>query len=65
MSLRRFLAHTDTDDQRKHAAVRAKFQGEFLDSSVVLSVNRLAWLRSWAPGLITLNGVTSQPVFFR
>ena len=44
---------------------RAKFQGEFLDSSIVLGVNRLAWLRSWAPGLITLNGVTNQPVFFR
>ena len=45
------------------AVVRAKFQGEFLDSSVDLGVDRLALLRSWVPGLITLNGVTSQPVF--
>ena len=48
-----------------HAAVRAKFQGEFLDSSVDLGVDRLALLRSWVPGLIAINGVTSQPVFFR
>ncbi len=47
------------------AAVRAKFQGEFLDSSVDIGVDRLALLRSWVPGLIALNGVTSQPVFFR
>ena len=45
------------------AAVRAKFQGEFLDSSVDIGVDRLALLRSWVPGLIALNGVTSQPVF--
>ena len=43
------------------AAVRAKFQGEFLDSSVDIGVDRLALLRSWVPGLIALNGVTSQP----
>jgi hypothetical protein len=43
--------------------VRAKFQGEFLDSSVDFGVDRLALLRSWVPGLIALNGVTSQPVF--
>jgi hypothetical protein len=46
-----------------HAAVRAKFQGEFLDSSVDLGVDRLALLRSWVPGLIAFNGITSQPVF--
>ena len=45
------------------AAVRAKFQGEFLDSSVDIGVDRLALFRSWVPGLIALNGVTSQPVF--
>ena len=43
--------------------MRAKFQGEFLDSSVDLGVDRLALLHSWVPGLIALNGVTSQPVF--
>jgi hypothetical protein len=45
------------------AAVRAKFQGEFLDSSVDIGVDRLALLRSWVPGLIAINEVTSQPVF--
>ena len=45
------------------AAVRAKFQGEFLDSSVDLGVDRLALLRSWVPGLIALDEVTRQPVF--
>ena len=43
--------------------MRAKFQGEFLDSSVDLGVDRLALLHYWVPGLIALNGVTSQPVF--
>ena len=42
--------------------MRAKFQGEFLDSSVEIGVDRLALLRSWVPGLIALNAVTSQPV---
>ena len=46
-----------------HAAVRARFQGEFLDSSFDLGVDRLALLRSWVPGLIAINEVTSQPVF--
>jgi hypothetical protein len=43
-----------------HAAVRARFQGEFLDSSVDLGVDRLALLHSWVPGLIDINEVTSQ-----
>ena len=45
--------------------MRAKFQGEFLDSSVDIGVDRLALRRSWVPGLIALNGVTIQTVFFR
>ena len=44
-------------------AVRAKFQGEFLDSSVDPGVDRLALLRSWVPGLIALDEVSRQPVF--
>ena len=48
-----------------HAAVRAKFQGEFLDSSVDLGVDRLALLHSWVPGLIAINEVTSQTRVFR
>ena len=40
--------------------VRAKFQSEFLDSSVDLGVDRLALLHSWVPGLIDIDEVTSQ-----
>ena len=43
--------------------MRAKFQGEFLDSSVDIGVDGLAFLRSWVPSLTALNGDMSQPVF--
>ena len=39
---------------------RAIFQGEVLDSSVDVRVDRLALLHSWVPGLIDINEVTSQ-----
>ena len=37
--------------------VRAKFQSEFLDSSVDLGVDRLALLHSWVPGLIDIGQI--------
>ena len=43
------------------AAVRAKFQGEFLDSSVDIGVDRLALLRSWVPGLIASMQLQVNP----
>jgi hypothetical protein len=42
------------------AAVRAQFQGEFLDSSVDIDVHRVALLRSCVHGLIVSDDITGR-----
>ena len=57
--LERYMRLSQCPPPPPFAAVRAKFQGEFLDSSVDFDVDRLALLCSCAHGLIVSDCVAS------